>query len=253
MAVSAKGYDMAIDDETRARAMAAVRRRMAGEASDEDMEAALGRMSSTPARRAVAKAATPEVIPRSKGAAPDTYGVPSLTPNAGAKSESELSANERFDRATRNIARSFPGSSPMASLDAVVGPTAGGLARNAGRFLGGLGSSGIAGFKSGRAEAAATKAAAESASRKSQPAQNAAVSAMESEGGRSITPKMPPKPLNKKPARDVDDMRNADDGNPNYHRKGGKVKAYAKGGMISSASRRGDGIATKGKTRGRMC
>ncbi len=35
-------------------------------------------------------------------------------------------------------------------------------------------------------------------------------------------------------------------------KRGGKVKAYASGGSVS-ASRRGDGIATKGKTRGKMC
>lgn len=34
---------------------------------------------------------------------------------------------------------------------------------------------------------------------------------------------------------------------------GGKVKKYASGGMVSSASKRADGIATKGKTRGKMC
>ena len=42
-------------------------------------------------------------------------------------------------------------------------------------------------------------------------------------------------------------------------KKGGKVKAYAKGGSvsskpkISSASSRGDGIAQRGKTKGRIC
>lgn len=35
-------------------------------------------------------------------------------------------------------------------------------------------------------------------------------------------------------------------------KRGGSVK-YASGGMTSSASRRADGIATKGKTRGKMC
>lgn len=35
-------------------------------------------------------------------------------------------------------------------------------------------------------------------------------------------------------------------------RKGGKIQKYASGGAVS-ASRRGDGIAQKGKTRGRMC
>jgi hypothetical protein len=40
-------------------------------------------------------------------------------------------------------------------------------------------------------------------------------------------------------------------GNP--YKKGGAVKKMASGGMASSASKRADGIATKGKTRGKMC
>ena len=39
-------------------------------------------------------------------------------------------------------------------------------------------------------------------------------------------------------------------------KKGGSVKKMASGGMtskVSSASSRGDGIATKGKTRGKVC
>ncbi len=36
-------------------------------------------------------------------------------------------------------------------------------------------------------------------------------------------------------------------------KRGGKVKKMASGGMTSSASKRADGIATKGKTRGKMC
>lgn len=39
---------------------------------------------------------------------------------------------------------------------------------------------------------------------------------------------------------------------PQYMKKGGAVKAYAKGGKVSSASSRGDGIAQRGKTRGKM-
>jgi hypothetical protein len=35
-------------------------------------------------------------------------------------------------------------------------------------------------------------------------------------------------------------------------KKGGKIPAFKKGGMVGSASRRADGCATKGKTRGRM-
>jgi hypothetical protein len=38
-----------------------------------------------------------------------------------------------------------------------------------------------------------------------------------------------------------------------YYKKGGAVKGYASGGMVSSASKRADGIATKGKTRGKIC
>jgi len=37
-----------------------------------------------------------------------------------------------------------------------------------------------------------------------------------------------------------------------YKRSGGKVKKYASGGSVSSASKRADGIAQRGKTRGRM-
>ena len=33
---------------------------------------------------------------------------------------------------------------------------------------------------------------------------------------------------------------------------GGKVKAYKKGGSVSSASKRADGIARQGRTRGRI-
>jgi len=36
-------------------------------------------------------------------------------------------------------------------------------------------------------------------------------------------------------------------------KRGGAVKKMASGGMTSSASSRGDGIATKGKTRGKIC
>lgn len=36
-------------------------------------------------------------------------------------------------------------------------------------------------------------------------------------------------------------------------RGGGKIKKYAGGGSVSSASKRADGIAKKGKTRGKIC
>jgi hypothetical protein len=37
-----------------------------------------------------------------------------------------------------------------------------------------------------------------------------------------------------------------------YYKKGGAVKGYASGGSVGSASRRADGIASKGKTRGKI-
>ena len=43
------------------------------------------------------------------------------------------------------------------------------------------------------------------------------------------------------------------EGRGNDRAKGGMIKKYAKGGSVSSASSRGDGIAQRGKTKGRMC
>ena len=42
-------------------------------------------------------------------------------------------------------------------------------------------------------------------------------------------------------------------GEGNDRAKGGMIKKYAKGGSVSSASSRGDGIAQRGKTKGRIC
>jgi hypothetical protein len=41
-------------------------------------------------------------------------------------------------------------------------------------------------------------------------------------------------------------------GNP-IMRRGGAVKKYASGGSVGSASKRADGIAQRGKTKGRIC
>jgi len=60
----------------------------------------------------------------------------------------------------------------------------------------------------------------------------------------------------RKAYQDRKDRINANVDDPGYSagmKKGGKVKKMASGGMTSSASKRADGIATKGKTRGRMC
>jgi len=39
---------------------------------------------------------------------------------------------------------------------------------------------------------------------------------------------------------------------PEEKKKGGKISSYKSGGMVSSASKRADGCAVKGKTRGRI-
>ena len=48
-------------------------------------------------------------------------------------------------------------------------------------------------------------------------------------------------------------FQNAKGPNPTTMKKGGAVKKMASGGATSSASKRADGIAQKGKTKGRMC
>lgn len=55
----------------------------------------------------------------------------------------------------------------------------------------------------------------------------------------------------KRDPRTIEESRWADEGGPNF-RRGGKVKKMASGGMTKSASSRGDGIAKRGKTKGRM-
>lgn len=67
----------------------------------------------------------------------------------------------------------------------------------------------------------------------------------------------------KKPVRrPLPDVYTAEMGNPPSPDEGAppkrpmrapKPKAYAKGGSVGSASKRADGIASKGKTKGRMC
>jgi hypothetical protein len=55
----------------------------------------------------------------------------------------------------------------------------------------------------------------------------------------------------KKPKKGVDESDTT--GGAVGYKRGGKTKKYASGGMVSSASKRADGIATKGKTRCKIC
>ena len=72
----------------------------------------------------------------------------------------------------------------------------------------------------------------------------------------NYTPRRTPGPLSdvRRPGTNVN-YENDDTSDMSF-RKGGKVKKvkkYASGGTVSAASKRADGIATKGKTRGKMC
>ncbi len=55
----------------------------------------------------------------------------------------------------------------------------------------------------------------------------------------------------KKPKKSLDESDTS--GGAIGYKRGGKVMKYASGGMVGSASRRADGIATKGKTRCKIC
>jgi hypothetical protein len=55
----------------------------------------------------------------------------------------------------------------------------------------------------------------------------------------------------KKPNKGLDESDTT--GGAIGYKRGGKMKKYASGGMVSSASKRADGIATKGKTRCKIC
>jgi hypothetical protein len=55
----------------------------------------------------------------------------------------------------------------------------------------------------------------------------------------------------KKPKKGLDESDTT--GGAIGYKRGGKTKKYASGGMVSSASKRADGIATKGKTRCKIC
>ena len=57
--------------------------------------------------------------------------------------------------------------------------------------------------------------------------------------------------IKKRPGKDFMDGLTVSD--MTAKKRGGAVKKYASGGMVSSASKRADGIATKGKTRGKIC
>lgn len=167
----------------------------------------------------------------------------------------------------------MPGNSALDSLNALAPGVAGAAGRGAGRILG----AGASGLKAGRAEAAqAAKYAEEAAANykkmtpaakriadraKLAPAEKTRAedwTRIEQEGERRMLEKQ----AKDEAAKNLSEVRagrrwggegeDAADVGAGMYRKGGKVKKYAAGGSVSSASRRADGIAKKGKTKGRL-
>jgi len=212
-----------------------------------DDEASSMRDYRATAARANARPATPADIPTD---AP--------RPDIAASTRPRASGNSLEDRVKQNLP----------ALGGVGLPAA---ARGAGRLAGGLASASKQGWEAGEASKAAAReaAAARGAANRGKAAElvgrdRAARAAgrnrsesdegmeaarMTAEGGVRRPASVP---MRKRGGpEDLDEIRMAGEGGPNFKR-GGKVKKYAAGGSVS-ASRRADGIAQRGKTRGKVC
>ena len=119
----------------------------------------------------------------------------------------------------------------------------------------GASSSGGSGRSGGRGGAEAGEEAAYNAEKKAQqvkdfmtprPGIMARMRAKDKEMFKNIKPAVE---TEREPAPDLASAYSGAD----TYKRGGAVKKMASGGMTSSASKRADGIATKGKTRGKMC
>jgi hypothetical protein len=164
--------------------------------------------------------------------------------NAGTLGKGPARNPSEAERLVTNALYSSPGGSRMAST----------LGRF-GKGLTELFQAGRAGWKAGKKEKADERTAQEVAkgSRQRVPS---SFERMADEAPQRIMPKRPPAPkkdtlrqarTKKQTARKNEEMQDeltrfADEGNPNFKR----------GGKVSSASRRADGIAMRGKTRGRV-
>lgn len=198
------------------------------------------------AARANARPATPSDIPTDS------------RPDVAASTRPRASGNSIEDRVKQNLP----------ALGGVALPA---VARGVGRLAGGLASASKQGWEAGEAskaaarEAAAAKGAANrgkaaelvgrdraaqsSARNRSEADEGMEAARMTGEGGVRRPAAMPMK--KRGGPEDLDEIRMAGEGGPNFKR-GGKVKKYAAGGSVS-ASRRADGIAQRGRTRGKVC
>lgn len=159
----------------------------------------------------------------------DSLGIPTSMGNAG-----------KSYAPTGTAAESASGSELGRNLEA-AGNATGASAAIQGIRRGAAVGKGLAEFAAGRNAAPAVAKAAAPAVNARRAAPNPATLDKFNEGLRKAKPAM-----DREAARQA--ILRAD-----TLKTGGKVKGYASGGSISSASSRGDGIATKGKTRGKMC
>lgn len=226
-----EGRNENISDDTRARAMEAVRRRLAGEAEPVEPVAPravrpvsrpVARPMTTPAPAAMSASRRDELLAQIPADLPEDKSYRSGKPVSWGVDQ--------------EIMRALPG---------VAGVGLPAAARGVGRVAGALASAAGKGFQAGRAERAAERSEAR------YPRQQREAERMEAEGPVRTTPVARSKSVNRSGReRTPEEARYADEGNPNFKR-GGKVKKYASGGMVG-ASRRADGIAKRGKTKGRI-
>jgi hypothetical protein len=160
-----------------------------------------------------------------------------------AKSEPAGKKADFLDRVQWELSHALPGNSPLDSLNA-FGPGVGAVGRIIGRGAGALMSAARKGITAGRAEAAANNVMRAAKARADQAREmNMAKDAAAREAADTVR-------VARRAPRSLEEETMAGEGNPHFKR-GGAVKKMAFGGSVSSASKRADGIATKGKTKGR--
>lgn len=257
-----EGPNKNIDDDTRARAMEAVRRRMAGE----DTEAA------APAPRARPKAAAPAPAPKPtpKAEAPAPSPAPTPAPKAAeSKSESSGNGEDMRDRSGGNpyvagLKKYGPGAALAAAsllpAGKLLGPVLKGIrgarAATAASELAGANASNAA--RMARVTAQAEKDAASNAAKRDM--FKASEERLKSGAGSAAEKRLTGVENNPRrgniPVRDVEkNTTTAPSPTKASRTKFNDDEAgitFRRGGSTGSASRRADGIATKGKTKGRM-
>jgi len=271
-----EGRNANIDDDTRKRAMAMIAKLNAAE--EEEKAPVVSKPVAPPARMERRPLPERRVSPGGPEGGLDYADAPRrVSPGGPGGGLDYADAPRRAAPAARSLVDQIPGYTGKNAGTLGKGPARNpseaerfaynamnalgpkGVAGRAGRAIesgiGQLISAGNAGRKAGIAEKAAERTAQEVArgSRRRVPS---SFERMADEAPQMIMPKRPPAPkkdtlrqarTKKQTARKNEEMQDeltrfADEGNPNFKR----------GGKVSSASRRADGIAMRGKTRGRV-